>query len=510
MNKYLLPLAAGITLLMASCQRKAEIPANAAAVTDTVQIYPDYRDIVIPPNIAPLNIRVTSPGSDFVAAISGGGQQVLAAAGADGKLEFNPEAWKELLTAAKGKTLTVEIYAKRDGNWVKHPAYAIQVAEEPIDRYLSYRLIEPSYELYRQVGLYQRDLETFEQHIIYENNRTFNEQENHCVNCHNFQSFSTNRMLFHVRARHGGTVLVDGQKVEKYKMTTDSTLGNAVYPAWHPTQKLIAFSSNKTGQAFHLRNNNKIEVVDYGSDLLLFDAGRGTMSNILKTDDTFETFPAWSPDGTRLYYCSAYVPQFRDMEEQALTDSILRFYDRIRYDVMYLPFDAATGSFGTPQPVVECAARGKSAAVPRVSPDGRFLLYTLGDYGQFHIWHHDCDLWVKNLETGEEYALAEANSPDVDSYHGWSSNGRWIAFASRRLDGNYSRAFIAYFDAEGRAHKAFLLPQRDPEHSLLFTKSYNVPELSRDRVSITPEQFHEAIYADDRMHTVRYAPTGKR
>lgn len=68
---------------------------------------------------------------------------------------------EKLLTDARGKALNVTLYAERDGQWVRFPSYNIEVAKEDIDRYLSYRLIEPSYELYRQMGLYQRDLENF-------------------------------------------------------------------------------------------------------------------------------------------------------------------------------------------------------------------------------------------------------------------------------------------------------------------------------------------------------------
>ncbi|MBR1594038.1 MAG: PD40 domain-containing protein [Alloprevotella sp.] len=487
-----------------ACSKTPEIPANSTPVKEQAEIYPDYRDIVIPPNIAPLNFQVRSEGTDFVCALEGAGQSLVAGAGKDGKVMFDTLQWKQLLQAAKGKDLTVRLYAKCGDAWVSFPAYTLTVAAEPIDRYLSYRLIEPSYELYRQMGLYQRDLENFDEYVIYENNREFDDTQNHCVNCHNFQGYDTQRMLFHVRAKHGGTIMVDGDKVEKLKMTTDSTAGNAVYPSWHPTLPLIAFSTNKTGQAFHLQHPNKIEVVDYGSDLLFYDVENHTISNILKSDDTFETFPCWAPDGSALYYCSAYMPMFRGLPDSVAVDTIMRYHPVARYDIKRLSFDAATRTFGAPEMVVDCASEKMSASVPRISPDGRYLLYARGAFGQFHIWHHDSDLWIKDLQTGDNYALTEANSPGVDSYHGWSSNGRWIVFASRRMDGNYSRPFIAYFDKEGHAHKAFVLPQEDPEHNLMLMKSYNVPEFSRSRVRFTPQQFHDVIYNDDALKPVSY------
>ena len=90
---------------------------------------------------------------------------------------------------------------------MRYPDFNMHVAQEPIDRYVSYRLIEPGYELYRQMGLYQRDMQSFEVKTIYENNRVHDLDDNHCVNCHNYQNYSAENMLFHVRSAHGGTII---------------------------------------------------------------------------------------------------------------------------------------------------------------------------------------------------------------------------------------------------------------------------------------------------------------
>ena len=166
-----------------------------------------------------------------------------------------------------------------------------------------------------------------------------------------------------------------------------------------------------------------------------------------------------------------------------------------------MPFDVETRTFGEPRLEVDASSQGMSCSVPRISPDGRYLLYTYGKYGQFHIWHKSADLWVKEIrpdsalsEGGESlYPLTDANSPDADSYHSWSSNGRWIVFSSRRDDGNYTRPYIAYFDKQGQAHRPFLLPQRDPEYNLLLLKSYNVPELTRSAVRVGIEKMNHVV-----------------
>ena len=482
-------------LLIATGCGSPDIPAQYTPSETRLNLYPDYTGgITIPPNICPLNFLVRNEGDRFIAVLSGKDKQLKADARADGKIIFDETEWDNLLAANRNSKLTLTVYAETESGWVRYPDETIRVAAEEIDPYLSYRLIEPGYELYRQVGLYQRNLTNYEVKTIYENNRTFDAAHNHCVNCHNYQAYSTRNMLFHVRGMHGGTLIAANGSIGKINPKNDSILGSAVYPSWHPTQPWIAFSSNKTGQTFHMAHSEKVEVVDTSSDLIFYDAQEQTVSNILRTRETLETFPCWHPDGTRLYYCAVTLPALASLPDSLHARYIIAHYDSIRYNVMRIDFDPSTRRFGTPEVEVDCQSAGKSASVPRVSPDGRYLLFTLGDYGQFHIWHKSADLYVKDLRNGEVRRLDHANSTDVDSYHTWSSNGRWIVFSSRRDDGSYTRPYIAYFDPSGQDGKAFMLPQADPEQNLLLLKSYNVPELTKDAVMQTPEDFRKVIY----------------
>ncbi|MCI7614906.1 MAG: hypothetical protein MSS61_06100 [Bacteroidales bacterium] len=498
---YILPAA----LLLSACASEGTLPQSFSETKDSLQLFPDYRDIVIPPNIAPLNVQVKNPGSAYTASITGKKGQIIVNANEEGKLQIDTTEWRQLLSENKGGELRVAIYAEQEAGWVKFPEYAITVAQEEIDPYLSYRLIEPSYELYRQLGIYQRNLTNFTEKPIYENNRSYDADNNHCVNCHNYQNYSTEHMLFHVRANHGGTIFIDNGKARKMNMKCDSVLSNCVYPSWHPKKNWVVFSSNLTGQAFHTIDKQKIEVLDYGSDLVFFDVDNGTLTNIIKGKEAMETFPNWAPDGSRVYYCSAATPFLTDLPDSVHSDALLARYDSIRYNLMSIPFDEQTRTFGEPVVEVKCDS-ASSITLPRVSPDGRYVLFTMGDFGQFHIWHKSSDLYVKDLQTGAVRPLSAANSADVDSYHTWSSNGRWIVFSSRRDDGSYTRPYIAYFDKDGRDHKAFLLPQEDPEHNLYLMKSYNVPELTRDAVRTTPEALREVIYNDEKTGKATYKP----
>ena len=481
-------------VLCYSCEPSYNVPQDALKTDKKLRIFPDYTDIVIPSNIAPLNFMVKEEGEEFVCRITSGKEDLISGSDDTGIIKFNIDDWHKFLKANKNKSLDVYVYVRKDGKWYEYPKYNIQVAEEEIDRYLSYRLIEPSYILYRLMGLYQRDLTTFEQTPIVENLReTIIKDKSYCINCHNYQNYHAKNMLFHARYALGGTIIANDGHIEKLNTKSDSILGSCVYPSWHPTKNWLVFSSNKTGQVFHILDKQKVEVLDHASDIIFYNVDTHEISNVIKTHNVLETFPAWAPTGDMVYYCEA-TTNFLDTDADSTMDSkSIVNAEQLKYNIYRIPFEEKTMTFGEPELVYDAKANNKSASVPRVSPDGKYLLFTLGDFGQFHIWHSSSDQYVKNLVTGEVYPLTAANSNNVDSYHTWSSNGRWIVFSSRRDDGSYTRSYIAYFDKEGQAHKAFMLPQENPDYNIKLFKSYNVPELTVDKVPYSADKFTEIV-----------------
>ena len=483
-----------LSFLFVGCHNEARVPSDYVSVNEQPKLYPDYSNVTCPPNIAPLNFSLLNSCKQCVVELAGRHSSLVVEGGADGKIIFDENEWKSLLKKHAGDSLAVNLYVRRSECWQKLRSCQLYVAAEPIDSFLSYRLIEPGYIPYRRLGIYQRNLTNFEVEPVYENNVTDDPQQNHCINCHNFQQYGTSRMLFHVRENHGGTIIYDNGKLTKVDFKGDSIPGGAVYPAWHPVKPWVVFSTNITGQSFHINTSERVEVLDMASDLIFCDWEHGTVIYILHTDSVMENFPHWSPDGKRLYYTAAKVPEMAELDMEGRDVYSTEHYRELRYDVMYMDFDEQNQTFSAPHLLVDCAKNEKSASVPRVSPDGRYVLYTLGNYGQFHIWHKSADLWVHDLKNGTDYPLEAANSHDVESYHTWSSNGRWIAFSSKRDDGDYTRVYIAYFDNEGKPRKALMLPQEDPEENILLLKSYNVPELTREAVHVSRKDFENAVY----------------
>ena len=479
-----------VMLLLSSCANHPDVPSSTKEAKCLPAIYPDYCNVTVPCNIAPLNFMLPKDEYDKCVArfTTPDGQQQTYGNGV--KVQIPEEEWYTMLDASKGKSIKVEVWGQKGNEWLSFIPFEIYVAKESIDEYLSYRLIEPSYVAWSFMEIAQRNLTTFEESQIFNNEITMNDRKiGQCINCHSYQNYKTDNMLFHVRLSNAGTVLVNDGKLSKVNMKRDYTISSGVYPAWHPTAKLIAFSTNRTRQAFHTVNPNKIEVYDEASDLILYDVETDSVQVVSNDSTLLEVYPTWSPDGKYLYYCKS-VPLPEEMRDK----DIRTFYPKIQYNIYRRSFDVATHNFGDEELVYDAASLNKSATLPRISPDGRYLLFAQGQYGCFHIRHNDGDIVCKPLGQDSTFLdLSNLNSEGrPDSYPSWSSNGHWIMVASRRDDGNFCRVYFSYFH-DGKVEKAFMLPQEDPEYNTFLLKSYNRPEFMIEPVKISVEEFSKVF-----------------
>ena len=475
-----------MVMVLTACHN-ASVPETYAKVDKAPKIYPDYTGVTIPVNIAPLTFKWDGSYDEMVARLTAGNTEVVCGGNA---VQPDADEWHQLTSQAAGNAISVEVYVRSADEWKRYRPFSIHVSKDSIDPYISYRLISPSYVSYEELTLNQRCLENYDEEVMVNNMLCSTETDGQCVNCHNYQSYNPQRMQFHARQAHGGTVISYDGKLRKINMRNDSILSAGVYPAWHPWLPLIVYSTNLTSQSFHTLHPNKIEVFDAGSDLIAYDVEKNEVTNIENDAEEFEVFPCWAPDGKSIYYCSAHF-EFRDTVEHST--EVIRRAKEVKYNIYRKPFNPDTYAFG-PRELVFCAdSLDKSATLPRVSPDGRYLMFTLGNYGVFHIWHHEADLYLMDLTDGSVRAMEEVNSSDTESYHSWSSNGRWVIFSSRRNDGDFTRLFMAHVDAQGRGSKPFELPQAAPDYHLEFTKSYNIPEFMQGPVKVTPQEFADLL-----------------
>ena len=182
--------------IIASCNHPS-VPANAEQESRLPRITPDYTEVTVPANICPLNFAVQEGATEAVAKLSYPGGELTYGDGV--KVQIDDEEWSLIREAATGGSIKVEVYAKIDNTWKAFKPFNIYVAEDSIDEYISYRVIQPSYVAYEKLSINQRNLTNFEEKEIYNNMAVSTESVGQCINCHSYKNYKTDNMLFHMR-----------------------------------------------------------------------------------------------------------------------------------------------------------------------------------------------------------------------------------------------------------------------------------------------------------------------
>jgi WD40 repeat protein len=459
------------------------MPGNIQEIKREPDIYPEYSGVTIPPNIAPLNFLIKENGNFFQVKITSSlSDMQFSIKSSDNVIHFSEKKWGKLLKGSIGGEIKIHVYSSGSNDKVfkKYQPVSIFVAKEKIDPYLCYRLLYPGYYSWVEMKIMQRSLEGFREESLIENQII----EYNCVNCHSFNKKKSDKFLVHIRGSKGGTYFVERGEITRTSLKIENMPGGATYPSWHPGGRYVAFSSNNVSQSFYAHPQKSIEVYDHISTLVLYDIENNEMLYLKEPDSLnyLQTFPEWSPDGKYLYYCRAKKPE-----------SSLNFENikHIHYDLARKAFNPESRSFGKAEIIFDASKREKSVSFPKISPDGKYLVFTLHDYGTFPIWHKEADLYLLNLQNGE-YMRMNLNSDETESYHSWSSNGKWLVFSSKREDGRSARPYFAYFVSPYNIGKPFVMPQKDPNQYHEMLKTFNIPEFIVDKVKATPRDFARA------------------
>jgi hypothetical protein len=464
------------------------LPSRYVEAGRRPRLDPDYSDCTVPPNIAPLNFQVKEEGTQYrVRVRSESGGELVVADGGPG-IVFPQQKWKGLLDGSRGQDVSVDVYVRgSDGQWRHFDTVPLCVAREEIDPYVVYRRIKPLHNSFTNMGTYQRRLDRYEESPILASPAG----SGRCVNCHAFANYQPDRMLLQLRGAQGsGMLLVHDGVVTRIDTRTATLPTPASYSSWHPNGQLIAFSVNNPMLLHHAVGDCR-DVFDFGSALGVYDLRRKCVLTAPQIADPkyLATFPAWSPDGKYLYFCRAASLWPAEAKARNILPS---GYDRVRYDLCRIAYDDDHAAWGDVETLLAARDTGLSTSEPRVSPDGRWLLFCMHQYGSFPVYQSSSDLYMMDLQARRHRRL-EINSDRSDSWHCWSSNSRWIVFASKRRDGLFGRLYFSYVEENGVVRKPFLLPQQDPAFYDSFLENFNAPELVRSAVTIDEKAFLDAI-----------------
>ncbi|MBQ3700233.1 MAG: PD40 domain-containing protein [Prevotella sp.] len=476
-------LAVGFWLLV-SC---TSTPTDVKKTDALPPIYPDYVGVTIPDGIAPLNFNIVDAGVDAVDVQvrgSKGGELHVQGEWAD----FDIDEWHALTTQNKGGRLTLTVCARKDGKWLQYKDFVVYVSPYAMDEYgVTYRRIAPGYEVGGDIGIYQRDIHTFDEYAIMRESAV----PGRCFNCHTPNRTDPRQLTLQIRGEGGGTLvqLADGRQ-RWLNTKTDSTKAAGSYAYWHPSGNYCAYATNSVHQSFFVGKGQRIEAYHEFSNVIVLDVRTNELilTPELMTTTDLEIFPAFSPDGKYLYYSTSKACR------------VPAEYEKVKCSVCRIPFDAGTGTFGHE---VDTLLNGPkddcSYTLVRPSYDGRWLMYCVTSRSNFPVFHPDADLWLMDMKTGETRPLKEANSDNTDSYHNWSDNSHWFVFSSKREDGMFARLYFASIDEEGRVTKPFLMPQRNPKkyYREMFD-SYNVPDFTKTKVDFDIREAHEQVFRNER------------
>ncbi|MFZ2146242.1 MAG: hypothetical protein WAV28_03395 [Sedimentisphaerales bacterium] len=488
-----------VLLLYACCDRKVTI-TQYSSIDRPAKVQPDYVGSVIPPNIAPLNFVIQQEGAGYFVRIYSEKGKPIEIFTKTPVILIPKRAWHELLDLNRGRQLSLDIFIEsrtatsssngENVRWTRFQALTAQIAPEDIDTFLVYRKIRPDHVTWRNMGIYQRNLSSFDESTIL-NNGYF---KHGCVNCHTFCGNRAEKMLIGIRSADYGSsaLLVEGDKVRKI----GTKFG---YTSWHPSGQVAAFSVNKVRQLFHSAASEVRDVMDFDSLMAYYLVKSESVKTTpdLAKKDRLETYPTWSADGRYLYFCSAPMTW---SDQTVVPES----YDQIKYDLVRASYNIDRDQWGPLESVLSAEDTGLSILLPRISPDGRWLLFCMCDYGCFPVYRHSSDLYMIDLEAAKQtgdfaYDRLDINSSESESWHCWSSNSRWIAFSSKRGSGVFTRIYIAYVDKNGKVHKPMRLPQKDPTYYESCLWTYSVPELVTEPVRATKEKLGRVVRSSQKI-----------
>ncbi len=446
----------------------------------TPSIFPDYTDIVIPPNIAPLNFKVEEEADKFLIRIYGEEVDEIKIYQSSRAIRIPEKKWKLLLEQNKGRAIMTEVSLRKNNVWYTYQPAINRIAGEPIDPFLYYRDIVPTNSLWNKMAMHQRDLESFREYELFNNHRI----DHNCMNCHTFNRNNPKEMLFHVRGNNGGTVIYKDGELRKMSFPVPQIVSAGAYCNWHPSGKLIAFAVNNIKQNYYLSGygDKMKEVYDIASDIVFYDTEKNNVFTFPQiSSEMRENLPAWSADGKQLFFVTAPEYVVNQPNEEIL------------YSLMQVDYDVETQQIGEPELLVSSEEIGGSISFPTTSPDGKYMFFCVADFGYFPVNNKSADLYLMDLET-KAYYKPEINSSESESYISWSGNSRWIVFSSRRLDGMASKPFISYIDENGKVSKPFIVPQKDPDYYKIDHRNFSRPELIREKVDLNFKDFGEVIF----------------
>ena len=178
-----------------------------------------------------------------------------------------------------------------------------------------------------------------------------------------------------------------------------------------------------------------------------------------------QTDGVWSPDSKTIVFARAVARNPREDGQKPALYANDPNETQIQYDLYRVPFNNGKG--GTPEPIAGASQNGMSNNMPKISPDGRWIVFVQCKNGE--VLRPDSKLYIVPFEGGEARPL-RSNAMPMNSWHSFSPNGRWLVFSSKARS-PYTQMYLTHIDADGNSSPAILI-----DNATAANRAVNIPE----------------------------------
>jgi Tfp pilus assembly protein PilF len=201
--------------------------------------------------------------------------------------------------------------------------------------------------------------------------------------------------------------------------------------------------------------------------LYWYDRATGQRHPLPGADDPryVQTNGVWSPNGKYVVFARAEARDPYPPGATLATHANDPDEAQIQYDLFRVPFNEGRG--GEAEPIAGASANGMSNSFPKISPDGRWIVFVESRNGE--VMRPDGQLFIVPAEGGSARRL-NANMSPMNSWHSWSPNGRWLVFSSKSR-GPYTRMYLTHIDKQGNDSPAIFI-----DNSTAANRAVNLPE----------------------------------
>jgi tetratricopeptide (TPR) repeat protein len=189
--------------------------------------------------------------------------------------------------------------------------------------------------------------------------------------------------------------------------------------------------------------------------------------------------PNWSPDNHEILFSRAnrYMSSKIDNSKSLLlnledAEEFVTRHKEFKFDLYRLQFNEGRG--GNSVPVEGASNNGKSNFFARYSPDGKWVVFCQSE--NYMLLQHDSKLYIMPAGGGTP-RLMNCNTKNMNSWHSWSPNSKWLVFSSKNR-GPYTQLYLTHIDENGNDSPPVFL-----ENMAFDKRAANIPEFLSDKYS---------------------------